>query len=192
MESMGCKASHVPTWSIAARDTVHAGDRRFFDLNVGWSESTGELQGSLARLYDVVGQDAVRRFNAVDVHGLFTDFEHHDLGAGFKEIDFGGTVNTVWRTSPLWGVGRGFPWGHDGRSSTITDAILRHDGERAASKAAWISASPADRAAESNLLNKAQLYDIETVDVDVDQDGVVADHLFVAGMDTGRERFNPE
>ncbi len=192
MDQMGCTACHVPTWTIAAKDTVHAGDRRFIDLNVGWNESTGKLQGKLGRLYDVVGQSHVRRFGATEVHGFFSDLKHHDMGEGFKEVDFGGTVNTVWRTSPLWGVGSGFPWGHDGRSLTITDAILRHDGEGAASKAAWNSASAADREAVLNLLGKLQLYDIETVAADIDGDGMVADHFFVAGMDTGRERFNAE
>lgn len=43
-----------------------------------------------------------------------------------------------------------------------------------------------------NLLENLQLYDIETVAVDIDGDGLVADQHFVAGMNTGRERFNAE
>mgnify|MGYP002065617573 CR=1 FL=1 len=74
------------------------------------------------------------------LRGLFSDLKHHDMGAGFRETDFGGTHNTVWRTPPLWGVGSGFPWGHDGASLTLEDAILRHDGEGAAARRAWMSA----------------------------------------------------
>ena len=29
-------------------------------------------------------------------------------------------LDTIWRTPPLWGVGSGFPWGHDGASLTLT------------------------------------------------------------------------
>lgn len=192
MDAMGCTVCHVPDWTIRAADSVHPGDRRFFDLNVGWNGSTHKLEGKLVRLYDVVGGRHVRRFRSFQVRGLFSDLKQHDMGAGFQEVDFGGTVNTTWRTPPLWGVGSGFPWGHDGRSLTLEDAILRHDGEGAASKAAWLAATPSARAAVLTLLDKLRLYDIETVDVDVDGDGAIADHHFVAGMDTGRERFNAE
>ena len=32
-------------------------------------------------------------------------------------------------TEPLWGVGSSGPYGHDGRSMTLRDVILRHGGE---------------------------------------------------------------
>ena len=32
-------------------------------------------------------------------------------------------------TEPLWGVGSTAPYGHDGRSPTLEDVILRHGGE---------------------------------------------------------------
>jgi hypothetical protein len=192
MDQLGCTVCHVPDWTVRARDAVHAGDRRLFELNVNYDQGAGRLQGRLVRLYDVVGTSYVRRFGSAEVHGLFSDLRHHDMGPGFQEMDFGGTLNTLWRTPPLWGVGSGFPWGHDGRSLTLEDAILRHDGEGAASKAAWQAASPAQRTAVLNLLSKLQLYDIESVPVDVDGDGVIASHFFVAGMDTGPERFNAE
>jgi len=48
------------------------------------------------------------------------------------------------------------------------------------------------RAAVINLLQKLVLYDIEDLPADVDGDGVVSEHFFVAGVDTGRERFNAE
>lgn len=34
-----------------------------------------------------------------------------------------------WRTPPLWGVRDSAPYMHDGRSETLHDAILAHDGE---------------------------------------------------------------
>lgn len=192
MSSMGCTVCHVPDWTIKAKDARHAGDRRFLDLNVGWNEDEQRLEGKLVRLYQQVGSAYVRNFGAATIPGVFSDLKHHDMGEGFKEIDFGGTVNTTWRTPMLWGVGSGFPWGHDGRSLTLEDAILRHGGEAQASRAAWVAASANARAAVLNLLNKLSLYDIEDLPADVDGNGVVSDHFVVAGMDTGRERFNPE
>lgn len=40
-------------------------------------------------------------------------------------------------TAPLWGVGTKAPYGHDGRSVTLEEAILRHGGEAEASKNAF-------------------------------------------------------
>ena len=40
-------------------------------------------------------------------------------------------------TRPLWGVGSTAPYGHDGRSITLDDVILRHGGESQASRNAY-------------------------------------------------------
>jgi len=192
LESMGCTACHVADWTIQPRDATHAGDRRFVHLNVGWNEDAGRLEGKLVRLYNLVGGTYQRNFGGAPVPAVFSDLKHHEMGEGFKEIDFGGTVNTLWRTPMLWGVGSGFPWGHDGRSLSLEDAILRHGGEAAASRAAYVGAPATARAAVINLLQKLVLYDIEDLPADVDGDGVVSEHFFVAGVDTGRERFNAE
>ena len=114
------------------------------------------------------------------------------MGDGFKEVDFGGTVNTLWRTPMLWGVGSGFPWGHDGASLTIEDAILRHGGEAASSKTAWLNATPAKRQQVLTLLQHLVLYDMESLPCDLDGDNAISDHFMVAGVDTGLERFNAE
>jgi CxxC motif-containing protein (DUF1111 family) len=34
-----------------------------------------------------------------------------------------------WKTPPLWGVADSAPYFHDGASSTLEDAILRHEGD---------------------------------------------------------------
>ncbi|MBK8975393.1 MAG: hypothetical protein IPM29_05670 [Planctomycetes bacterium] len=210
MTRMLCATCHVPDWHIEGargpghrddpdpdgpedgRRADHPGDRRFFDLDVSWNERAGRLEGHLVPLFDRRGPRYERRFDAFRVEGLFTDFRHHDMGADFEELDFGGTLNRLWRTAPLWGVGSGFPWGHDGRSLTLEDAILRHGGEAAASRAAWLAARPRDREAVMNLLRKLVLFDIESLPTDVDGDGRIAEHFTVAGADTGPERFNPE
>lgn len=187
-----CTSCHVPNWDIQPRDARHAGDRRFFDLDVTWNASTNRLEGRVQPLYTQVGQDDVRNFGGFFVKGFFSDLRQHDMGEGFKEIDFGGTINTVWRTPMLWGVGSGFPWGHDGRSLTIEDAILRHDGEGLASKNAWLALTPELRAKGLNFLQKLALYDIESLPTDIDGNNAISTHFVVAGVDTGVERFNAE
>src|SRR4029078_13158565 len=97
-------------------------------MDVLFNAQHQRLEGKITRLYTQQGGDYVRNFGGFAVKGIFTDFKHHEMGDGFKEVDFGGTVNTLWRTPMLWGVGSGFPWGHDGASLTIEDPILRHGG----------------------------------------------------------------
>jgi len=192
LQTLGCAACHVPDWSIQRRGPRHPGDRRLFDLDVRWNPARDRLEGEVVPLADELGGYYRRRFHGFLVEGLFSDLAHHNMGEGFTEIDFGGNLNRVWRTAPLWGVGSGFPWGHDGQSLTIEDAILRHGGEGAPSRAAYQSADPALRMLLLDFLSRLVLYDIESLPSDVDGDGVISDHFIVQGMDTGVERFNAE
>jgi hypothetical protein len=189
---LGCAQCHVPDWDIRAQDQHFDGDRRLFDLETTYDASTGGLRGRLVPLYDLQAGIHTPRRQGFHVVGLFSDLKHHDMGEGFEETDFGGTRNRVWRTAPLWGVGSGFPWGHDGSSLTLEDVILRHGGEAAGSRQRWLSTSEAKRQAVLTLLRGLQLYDIESLPADIDGDGQVSQNFVVAGRDTGVERFNPE
>ena len=191
-ESVGCATCHVPDWYIEPRGPRHPGDRRLFDLDVTWNEQAGRLEGRLDVLASQSGGRWTRHFGAYDVKGLFSDLAHHDMGKGFAETDFGGTVNTVWRTPPLWGVGSGFPWGHDGQSLTLEDAILRHTGEGDASRQAYLAADPAVQEAVLAFLRRLVLYDIESLPADIDGDGAIHPNFVVQTMNTGVERFNAE
>jgi hypothetical protein len=42
-------------------------------------------------------------------------------------------------TAPLWGVGSKAPYGHDGRSVTLEDVILRHGGEAETSRDRFVA-----------------------------------------------------
>ena len=217
MEGMGCTTCHVPDWRIHKKTTRpkvtgvamaqggpavtvsteprprYDGDRRFFDLDVRWNEAAHRLEGELVRLYDGDGRGGIaRRFGRFDVQGLFSDLVQHDMGDGFAEHAYDSSIQTLWRTAPLWGVGSGLPWGHDGASLTLEHVIGRHDGEGAASKAAWLAASPGERDQLVDFLQRLVLYDIESLPSDIDGDGAIATHFVVAGKDTGVERFNAE
>jgi hypothetical protein len=63
------------------------------------------------------------------VHNIFTDLKRHDLGPTFHELNYDGTFQREFLTTPLWGVGSTAPYGHDGRSINLLEVILRHRGE---------------------------------------------------------------
>ncbi len=60
----------------------------------------------------------------------FSDFLLHDVGTGDGIVQDGGPDSrNKMRTAPLWGLRTHDRLMHDGRSLTLTDAILRHRGE---------------------------------------------------------------
>jgi CxxC motif-containing protein (DUF1111 family) len=88
----------------------------------------------------------------------YSDFLLHDMGPGLNDgYTEGNALPSEWRTPPLWGLGlsRNSQGGqyflmHDGRASSIEQAILLHGGEALQSKAGFEQLTAADR---SNLLN---------------------------------------
>jgi hypothetical protein len=106
--------------------------------------------------------------NSFVVRNFFADFKRHNLGPNFHERNYANFVAQVSGfgpgpgaplpvepppvppfnfviqhiTEPLWGVGDTAPYGHDGRSGTLLDVILRHGGEADASRAAFVALPP--------------------------------------------------
>ncbi|MEX1363277.1 MAG: di-heme oxidoredictase family protein, partial [Nannocystaceae bacterium] len=76
----------------------------------------------------------------------YTDLLLHSVAApGTAGIDDGAALGTLFRTPPLWGLSGTGPYMHDGRSTTVEDAILAHDGEAQVSRAAFEGLSAADQ-----------------------------------------------
>jgi CxxC motif-containing protein (DUF1111 family) len=62
----------------------------------------------------------------------------HDLGPALDDrVVQGEATGKEWRTSPLWALGSRGRFLHDGRATTINEAVLAHDGEAAASAEAF-------------------------------------------------------
>jgi hypothetical protein len=106
--------------------------------------------------------------NAFVVRNFFADFKRHNLGPNFAERNYANFVAQVSGlgqgpgaplpveppplppfnfvvahiTEPLWGVGDTAPYGHDGRSGTLDDVILRHGGEADAARAGYVALPP--------------------------------------------------
>jgi len=86
------------------------------------------------------------------VPGNFTfrprsDFLVHDIGTGDLIGNTGDSVATtkLMRTAPLWGLHHRTKFLHDGRASTITDAIHAHGGQAAQSVRNFDALSTSDR-----------------------------------------------
>jgi CxxC motif-containing protein (DUF1111 family) len=95
------------------------------------------------------GASEIEVLDRVDFHP-YTDLLLHDMG---PELDDGYTegraLTSEWRTPPLWGIGlqQDFQGGqvfllHDGRATTLAEAIEFHGGEGAASREAYRALSP--------------------------------------------------
>jgi len=114
-------------------------DRRVADVETVFDPDRGNpfnrLFATAATLFtaisDGTGFPPIKRPNRSPfvVRNIFTDFKRHDLGPNFHERNYDGTIRTHFLTTPLWGVGTTAPYGHDGRSVTLKDVVLRHGGE---------------------------------------------------------------
>jgi len=92
---------------------------------------------------------------------LFGDLKRHDMGPELAEsIDEVGTGASVFLTANLWGVGSTAPYLHDGRATTLTEAILAHGGEAAGSRAAFQALGPQEQAQLIAFLNNLVLFKI--------------------------------
>lgn len=90
---------------------------------------------------------------------LYGDLKRHDLGPELAEtIDDEGIPASVFLTENLWGVGSTAPYLHDGRATTLTEAILAHGGEAATSRDAFVALDAAAQADLIAFLNNLVLY----------------------------------
>jgi CxxC motif-containing protein (DUF1111 family) len=146
-QAIGCARCHVPNQTVNY-------DRRVADVETVFDEERGifnrlfaTAEARFTETDDGSGFPTLKRPSGASfvVRNIFTDLKRHDLGPNFHERDYDGKVRTHFLTTPLWGVGSTGPYGHDGRSITLTDVILRHDGEARAAKENFKDLSHGDR-----------------------------------------------
>ncbi|MEM7301792.1 MAG: di-heme oxidoredictase family protein [Pseudomonadota bacterium] len=78
----------------------------------------------------------------------FTDFKRHDMGEGLADPDDPLKIGArMWPTRSLAGVGSTGPWLHDGRATTLDEAILYHGGAGSAARKNYLDLSEGDQKA---------------------------------------------
>ncbi len=80
---------------------------------------------------------------------LFADLKRHDMGDALAEnFDFANSEkNREFTTARLWGIADSAPYLHDGRATTLTEAILWHGGEGQDARDAFAEMSAAGKVA---------------------------------------------
>lgn len=82
---------------------------------------------------------------------LFADLKRHKMGPKLAEsFDGGAIANDEFTTARLWGVADTAPYLHDGRATTLREAIVAHGGEAQASRDQFLALTAEEQA---NLLS---------------------------------------
>jgi cytochrome c peroxidase len=180
--AVGCAGCHVPrlllndpifrepsamkeyrdTQFPAGQDPIAMGlDPRFpvkFDLTADQPDNRiTDPSGNVVRLGSFVRDSRGRAM--IELYG---DLKRHNLGSRLAEsIDEVGTGAATFLTENLWGVASTAPYLHDGRATTLTEAILEHGGEAAASRTAFLRQSSSAQHALIAFLNNLVLFKLE-------------------------------
>jgi hypothetical protein len=159
-KEIGCAQCHVPDLQINR-------DRRVADVETVFDPVNGIFNNLFATAIPLFSsQDDGSGFPSLKrpgnqpflVRNILTDFKRHDLGPGFYERNYDGTMRKEFLTTPLWGVGTTAPYGHDGRSINLREVILRHAGEATTSRDAFAALSLRDKAKLIEFLNSLVLF----------------------------------
>jgi hypothetical protein len=158
---LGCVSCHVQNMTVNR-------DRRVADVETDFDPTQGNPFNRLfaiatpkfGNVNDGTGHPTLKRplLQSFFVRSIFTDFKRHDLGPNFHEINYDGTLQREFITTPLWGVGSTGPYGHDGRSPTLMDVILRHGGEATNARNAFANASSTTQRNVIAMLNALILF----------------------------------
>ena len=86
---------------------------------------------------------------------LYSDLLLHHMGVSLSDgVRQGNAAGDQWKTAPLWGLRFREFFLHDGRASTVDQAILMHDGEAAAARNRYANLSSTDKAALLDFLER--------------------------------------
>ncbi|MDH3785434.1 MAG: hypothetical protein OEV00_08930, partial [Acidobacteriota bacterium] len=141
-DEIGCVDCHIPTLHTRSRN-----------LSLRFPEVPTDPSANVFYEIDLTRKPA--RFDRSRLGGievpLFADMKRHDLGPDMAESFHGADEQTrsEFTTARLWGVRDSAPYLHDGRATTLTEAIMAHGGEAADQRDAFVALS--DRQTEELL-----------------------------------------
>jgi len=144
--AIGCADCHVPTLSTRSRD-----------LPLRFPEVESDMNVNVFRKVDLSQPPMKFERNAqggVEVP-LFSDLKRHDMGDALAE-NFARAPNANFNrqfvTARLWGIADSAPYLHDGRATTLTEAILFHGGEAQYARDGFAALSDAEKIAVLTFL----------------------------------------
>lgn len=153
--SIGCAECHIPRLETRSSELVY----RFPEV---------ENQPQLNEFMRVDLADSPAGFSRTPAGGLrvplFSDLKRHDMGPGLAE-SFGSELDSQFITARLWGVADTAPYLHDGRATTLTDAIVAHGGEAEAAKEAFVALSEAERVQVITFLKRLRTPENPAADI---------------------------
>ncbi len=169
---MQCASCHTPSMTVAntvfSEPSTHPAfrDDVFPAAEVAMPEVTISFDITsdiFVNEFDLPSGQTLGNFESGEDGGaiirLFGDLKRHDMGSAMAEdIDEGNVGASVFMTENLWGVGSTPPYLHDGRASTLTEAIMYHGGDAEDSKDLFASASTADQEDVIAFLNNLVLF----------------------------------
>ncbi len=140
--ALGCADCHVPELLTRSRR-----------LGVSFPEIETDPSANVFASLDL--SHAPSKFRRVPGGGLrvplFADLKRHDMGAALAEST-GGALDAHFTTARLWGVADSAPYLHDGRATTLTEAILLHGGEAEAARVGFDGLSEPEKDAVLEFL----------------------------------------
>jgi hypothetical protein len=138
-DAIGCASCHTPV--LATR-----GSRLPLRFPQVFDDAEANVYYRVDLTDPAVGFQADRN-GSIDVP-LFSDLKRHDMGVALAEsADFADPRrNREFITARLWGVADTAPYLHDGRATTLTEAILLHGGEAHTARDAFAALSQRRRA----------------------------------------------
>ena len=97
---------------------------------------------------------------------LFADLKRHDMGDGLREsFALGEISNSEFTTARLWGIADTAPYLHDGRASTLGQAIQAHGGEAQDAQEAFTELSDDEQAQLIAFLGRLRTPDNPNVEL---------------------------
>lgn len=83
----------------------------------------------------------------------YSDFLLHDMGSLGDDLEMGNSAGKEMRTAPLWGLRFITTYLHDGRATTLDQAILAHDGQARNARDQFANLNAAAKAKLTAFLN---------------------------------------
>lgn len=128
-KKVGCDGCHIPSLTTRSRS-----------VPLAYPEVASDPNANVYARVDLT----LAGFTPVDGAGvsvpLFADLKRHDMGDRLAEsYEFGTISNREFTTARLWGVADSAPYLHDGRATTLYQAIWFHGGEAQGSRDAFLA-----------------------------------------------------